>query len=181
MESKRQKKIPPPRPPPPNTIQAISPPADPRPRNYTVSGDMPRRPRHPPCYTARHGGSPVIEKKPAADPVPPPRRRKKQQLGFPDSNSSSNHVVKEGSTNTKEDSCSLASKRDVPDGGTIDTKRQEAPLINGGTHLEVKEKSAKPLSISSARPSTQRKEAQNLAKMKVSVNMHACMHGSLAM
>ena len=158
LESKRQKKIPPPRPPPPSTNKAISPTADLRQRNYTVSGDMPRRPKHPPSYTAHHGGSPMIEKKSGADPVPPPRRRKQQQQFVFSENR------KKGSTNMKEDSCSLASKRDVVDGGTI----ADTPLFCSGTPLEVKEKSAKSLSVSGERPSTQRKEAQNL---KVSVSM----------
>ena len=155
VESKRQKKVPPPRPPPPTSHKkADSPPADQIPRSKTVSGDMPWRPKYPPGYPARRGGSPMIEKKSAADmtgPVPAPRRRKKQQLVSPENNPNSD--VKEGFINTKHDSdsTSLASKNDV------DCERP----------LETQE-STRSLSLSGVRPSTKRKEAQNLAKMKVS-------------
>ena len=161
VESKRQKKIPPPRPPPPSSHKNTdSSPADRIPRSQTVSGDMPRRPKHPPGYPARRGGSPVLENRKSAgdntNPVPPPRRRKKQQLIFPESNPNSD--VKEGfvSTDSKDFTASLASKEDVVDG--------ERPL------METQERSARSLSIG-VRPSTKRKEAQNMAKMKVSAYM----------
>ena len=157
VESKRQKKIPPPRPPPLTSHKrGDSPPADPIPRSQTVSGDMPRRPKHPPSRPARRGGSPVIEKKSVADntnPVPPPRR-KKHQLVFPESNPNSD--VKEGFTNTKQDCSSLAGNK------TDD-------VVDGEIQAKIREESARSLSMSDVRPSTKRKEAQNVAKMKVSV------------
>ena len=157
VESKRQKKTPPPRPPPPSSHKKTdhSSPADRIPRSQTVSGDMPRRPKQPPGYPARRGGSPVSEKteKLAAgntSPVPPPRRRKKQQLVFPENNPNSD--VREGFINTN--SKDFTSKEDAVEG--------DRPL------METQERSARSLS-SGVRPSTKRKEAQNMAKMKVSI------------
>ena len=154
VESKRQKKVPPPRPPPPTSrTKANLQPADPRPRSQTVSGDMPQRPKYPPVYPTRYGGSPMLEKKSAADPVPPPRRRKKQQLIFPENNP--NGDVKEGFINAKQEPTSFLSKNDVVDG--------ERP-VSVEDELETKEESA-----GSLRSSSKRKEAQNVAKMKVGV------------
>lgn len=149
VESKRQKKIPPPRPPPPSLrkTQAESPQAGPIPRSQTVSGDMPRRPKHPPAYPARLGGSPVPEKKAAADPTPP-LRRKKQQSIFPEDNP--NVDVKEGFTNLKQDTTVMVSEN-----------------INDRSAGETRE--ARAFSMSNVRPSAKRKEAQQVAKMKVSV------------
>lgn len=148
VESKRQKKIPPPRPPPPTSLKkAMSPPADPIPRSHTVSGDIPRRPKQPPAYPAQRCGSPMLEKKSTGDPVPPPRRRKKQRSVFPEDNPNSD--VKEGFVDTKQDSTPLADE-------------------NGADREKIKEESARSLPTSTVRQSTKRKEAQKLAKVKVS-------------
>jgi len=148
VESKRQKKVPPPRPPPPAALHKKDEllPADPIPRSHTVSGDMPRRPKYRPAHPERLGGSPAIEKKSAADPVPPPRRKRQQRI-FPENNPNTN--VREGFTAPKEDSSSLASEK-------IEGKQESKEDLRS-------------LPTRGVRPSEKRKEAQRIAKIKVSV------------
>ena len=78
VENKRQKKLPPPRPPPPYKAAAARQDAPVLiPRSQTVSGDRPtRKPKLPADIRT---GTPPLERKSAGDPVPPPRRKKKQR------------------------------------------------------------------------------------------------------
>ena len=149
VERKKQNKIPPPRPPPPaSSRRQCSPPADPIPRSHTVSGDRPRRPKHPPAYlAARTGGSPSLEKKSSSDPVAPPRRRKKQRSVFPEYNL--NADVKEGFVDTKQDPTTMANGNHIADSNKLEESTR--PLISGVRQSTLK-----------------RKEVQKLAKMKVS-------------
>ena len=149
VENKKRNKVPPPRPPPPASLRKEgSPPADPIPRSHTVSGDRPWRPKHPPAYLARPGGSPALEKKSVGDPVPPPRRNKQRSV-FPEYNP--NADVKEGFVDTKQDPIALAN---------------DDHTAADGNRLE---ESARPSSTSVVRQSTlKRKEVQKLAKIKVS-------------
>ena len=85
VENKRQKKLPPPRPPPPYKSPAARQDAPVLiPRSQTVSGERPtRKPKLP---AAIRTGTPPLERKSAGDPVPPPRRKKQRSPGvYPES------------------------------------------------------------------------------------------------
>lgn len=147
VENKRQKKIPPPRPSPPAAWHRKENllPADPisRVHSHTVSGDMPRSPKYLSVHPEHRDGSPALS---AADPVPPPRRKKQQSI-FHENNSNTN--VTEGFVTPKQDSNLLVSEK-------IEDKR------------ETKE-DLRLLPTRGVRLSTNRKEAQKVAKTKVSV------------
>jgi len=179
VENKRQKKLPPPRPPPPYKSPVRSPDREDAPvaipRSQTVSGDRPTR--KPKLSTLNAGiptGSPPIERK-SADPVPPPRRKKQRSPGvYPGSGPTS--PVKEAFGLDKQyplqsvQGASRESKDFINQPKMPHTTVDTEPKDSQGTNEKENGQQRVRLPTRGVQ-SSKRKEAQKVAKAKVSCKL----------